>query len=447
MGSVSSSGLRRRDSRWSRATGAVGLCAAVVLAVVSCDSGGGSVSPPSAGGGTQVVSTNFTPDDVEVGDPSVSYANVEVTADGAYLVWFEASGDAAGTGIMWHCGIDPLTGDLVPADGKGFRAFDSTLLGRANPGRDRDGVYYVGLDRDGHLVRVRPTGPTSGTVEVLDAPADNNRRSIYPTNTPEQPGGLVSWIANENVAGSGADPRNAWVELREAPLDDLADVHVVARQDRPARGMAPLDVSFVRWIQGTHELTYGALDSAGHDQVAEYDADRPDAGSVTVTDDTHVKIDPYGLRFQGTDYLLAGWDATARSGIYVRGDGEATFHLLKALDPPPSALTTPGLAQSHEPIVWADTLYSAYQINDRTGNFFTTAFSSPGEIWLTPITGAASAPWRISGDETLVRAEPEPFIGTDQVWVFYSAADPASVSGVTTTTWQLRRATTPLVTR
>lgn len=105
----------------------------------------------------------FTPKTVMVGDPAVSYANIEFTADMQYMVWFEMT-DRKGNGVVWHCGVDARTGELIPADGKGFRAFESTILARANPGLGAAGAYYVGMDRAGNMLLVRPTGPRSGKV-------------------------------------------------------------------------------------------------------------------------------------------------------------------------------------------------------------------------------------------------------------------------------------------
>lgn len=70
---------------------------------------------------------SFTIHDVQVGDPNVSYANVEFTADGRYMVWFEQTPDGTGRGTVWHCAIDPETAEFMPPDCKGFRAFGAEL--------------------------------------------------------------------------------------------------------------------------------------------------------------------------------------------------------------------------------------------------------------------------------------------------------------------------------
>jgi hypothetical protein len=66
------------------------------------------------------------------------------------------------------------------------------------------------------------------------------------------------------------------------------------------------------------------------------------------------------------------------------------------------------------------------------------ARTEPGEIWLTGLL-EESLLRRISGPETMVRADPEFYIGTSQVWVFY-VAKPVGTIG-----WELHRAATGLV--
>ncbi len=156
---------------------------------------------------------NFIPHSEPVGDPNANYANIEFTADGKYMVWFEMT-HRQGNGVVWHCAINPETGDLIPADGRGFRAFDSTVFGRANPGMDSNGAYYVGMDRAGRMFLVRPTSATSGEVQALSTPPDPTRRAIYPTILPGQNLGYIFWIKNEDTPGGGTNRANDWFELQ-----------------------------------------------------------------------------------------------------------------------------------------------------------------------------------------------------------------------------------------
>jgi hypothetical protein len=408
----------------------------------------GNVSPQSALVSTQTLP--FAVSDTAVGDPAVSYANVEFTADGRYMVWFEQATDGSALGAVWHCEIDPTTGALNPPDGKGFSAFDSSAWGRANPGRDAAGVYYVGMDRSGNLILVRPTGADSGDRTLLPTPVDVTRRSIYPTDLPEANGGDVFWIKNSSVAGSGLDPGNTWFELQYIDLSDPVTVKVIERQDKPPVGFAPMDIGFARWFRGKATLIYGFFGAAQCGplqnrpcvQVRAFDATAATPASVDVTSDAVSKIDPFPFSFQGDDLLLAGIDGTATSHVYRRGSGTSQFSAVESIYPTGSSLTDPALAQSHERIVFDDALYTAYQVNDKGSGFFGTAFANTGEIWLSTVLQSSQRQWRLSEATDAAKAEPEPYVGASKVWVFYSAlpkgAEPDSA------VWSLRRAETPI---
>lgn len=402
--------------------------------LAACGGGSDSALPGPA---------EFAVNDVEVGDPSVNYSNVEFTSDGRYMVWIEGAADGSGAGVIWHCAVNPGSGVLDPPDGKGFRAFDSTLLGRANPGMDDQGPYYVGLDRSGRLIMVRPTGATTGSVTVLATAADNLRRAIYPSVLPGEARGYVLWIRNEQVAAGGADPRNTWFELQYINLADPGTIHVVERQDNPLGPlMAPMDIGFVRWFRGRAAMTYGYFDADHKVQLREFDVSTASPAPRAVTDDPYSKIDPYPWIFASQELVLAGIDGTATSHAYVRASGAQYFSFAEAVTPPASQLLSPALAQSHEPIAWVGQAYSAYQVNDAGDSFWNTAFANPGEIWLTTVLQAPQRQWRLSENTDTAKAEPETYVGTSRVWVFYSSAPKGA--DLTATRWALRRADTPL---
>lgn len=389
----------------------------------------------------------FVPHVVPVGDPSVSYANFELTDGGRYMVWFQMEPDGRGEGTVWHCAVNPDTGELIPRDGKGFRAFESSVWGRANPGVDAQGIYYVGLDRSGRLVMVRPSGASSGDVSVLPTPADITRRAIYPTTMADRRGGYVYWIKNERQAGGGMNRRNRWFELQVISLDDPEHVRVVTRQDKPWRGFAPMDVGFARWMGGRPILTYGAKDADGKVQVMAYNADRPQGGSVQLTDDPHSKIDPYSWTFQGKEILMPGIDGQAEGQIFVRAPGASRFHVEETITPPGSQLENPGLAQSFEPIVVDGKAYAVYQVNNRPrlGSFWSVTFGQPGELWLTTLLQAPRQQWRLTPDAATPVAEPEPYEGNHKVWVFYNVTPQGGgMAGLIRGVWRLYRADTPL---
>lgn len=382
---------------------------------------------------------DFTPKSSQVGDPAVNYANVEFTADNRYMVWFEMT-DRRGNGLVWHCGVNPETGELIPADGKGFRAFESTIFGRANPGLDADGAYYVDMDRAGTMFLVRPTGPTAGVISELSTPPDLTRRAIYPTILPDQKGGFVFWIKNEAVPGGGTSRANDWFELQYISLADPAQVNIIERQERPPRGFAPMDSAFARWMKNKPALTYGFEDENGIVQVRMLDLTQPNTAPQAVTNDPGDKVDPYSWFYNGQEILLPGMEAEARTHVYVRAAGETAFRLAEIIVPPASALAHPALAQSNEPIVFDGHTYTAYQINEAGGSFWDVTFTKAGEIWLSTLFESPQRQWLLTDSQT-AKAEPEPFVGNSRVWVFYNVIEG---NNPLTAIWHLYRAETPI---
>jgi hypothetical protein len=390
----------------------------------------------------------FVPHDVQIGDPRANYFNVEITDDNAYMVWIEGETDGSGNGITWHCGIDPDTGDLTPPDGRGFKAYESTTLNRANVGVDSHGVYYAGGDRAGHVIVVRPTGPTTGIKTVLPTPPDVTRRAYYPSMIPHSEKDYVAWIKNQNVAGSGLDPRNSWVELQYIDLADPTNVHVIERQERPAFGFAPMDSGFFRWFDGKAAMVFGSYTGDGRHEIKEYDLSGSTPQLRWVTNDGHRKSDPYSFVFGNTEIIMPGMDFQPVTYIYTRPAGHTgPFVPVESIAVPPTTeLVKPIFAQSDQPIVFGGKAYTAYQISDlgtdsRIGGFF-TLFSKTGEIWVSTVLQTPQRQWRVSASNKLVKVEPEPVVGRKRAWVFYSATQQGS--NILHATWQLRRADTPI---
>ena len=391
----------------------------------------------------------FVRNDVLVGDPAVSYGSVEFTPDFQYMVWGEFAADGTDNMVMWHCGVDPDTGDLIPWDGKGFRAFESTGWGRANsPGRDALGTYYSGLNRLGQIVLVRPTGPTSGTVEILPVPADISRRGLYGVDLPaDHPGlGYVFWISNSEgiIAGPG-DPRVSRVRLQYVSLANPSVVVTLQDQARPPvpNAFAPLDIAFPRNLRGTSRLTSGVrLD--GVIQIVDFNLTDPAPPlQRLVTNDPVTKSDAFGWRFGAQEVLMSGTDFTSGiTQIYTRPSGAQYFTPVEIITPQVGTLEPPVFAQSNEHLVFEGLGYTVFQVNSSTATFFGTTFQQKGEIWLASVLQNPQRQWRLSEDSDTAKFEPEPFVGRDRAWVFYSACPEGSE--LRSTTINLRRADTPL---
>jgi len=383
-----------------------------------------------------------------VGDPNVSYGSTEFSPDWKYLVWGEYATDGTDNMVMWHCEMNPDTGDLIPADGKGFRAFESTGWGRATAGRDAQGVNYVGMNRSGQLVLVRPTSATSGTVSILPTPVDFTRRAIYVSDAPEEPGqnGYVFWIKNENVAGAG-DSRNSWVELRYVSLANPSVEVVLQHQNRPPGqgGWAPLDAVFPRWIRGRTALTSGIRDANGFEQVVEFDFTQGTTPPTprTVTTGASRKPDAFPWTFGNQDILMSSTiDGTGAATIYTRPAGTQFFTPVETITPSTGTLTPPVFSQSNERMSFGGRAFTSFQTNSSAGEFFGTTFQETGEIWLSTILQTPPQQWRLSDDSDRAKFENEPYEGRSKVWVFYSSVPRGS--SLRRTVISLRRCETPL---
>lgn len=84
--------------------------------------------------------------------------------------------------------------------------------------------------------------------------------------------------------------------------------------------------------------------------------------------------------------------------------------------------------------------YVAYQVNELGQNFWDVTFDKPGEIWLSTLLQSPPRQWLLT-DSQAAKAEPEPFVGETQAWVFYNVPE---VSTPPQAVWHLYRAETPL---
>lgn len=398
--------------------------------------------------GTVYASDPFQQQDELVGDPNVSYGSTEFSPDFQYLVWGEYAADGTDNMVMWHCGVDPDTGDLIPWDGKGFRAFESTGWGRANtPGRDSQGIYYAGLNRMGQIVLVRPTGATTGNVTVLPTPVDISRRAVYGMDLPIDYTGLgyVFWISNSEgiVAGPG-DPRVTNVQLKYIDLSNPAVEHTLQDQQRPpvAGGFAPLDIAFPRNIRGTSLLTSGVRLETGI-QVVEFDLAHADPDARLITSDATTKSDAFAFTFGEQLVMLSGNNSLeGATQVYTRQTPAQFFQPVEVITPQVANLEPPLFAQSNEFAILEERAYTAFQVNSREDDFFGTTFQQTGEIWIATVLQAPQQQWLLSEENDWAKFEPEPFVGNDRIWVFYSSCPKGSE--LRTATINLRRCATPI---
>lgn len=391
----------------------------------------------------------FTPNDIRVGDVSVNYVNPELSPSGNYMIWIEVDTANGVSGKVWQCGIDPNTGDLIPSDGKGFNPFFSNIYARpADWGVDSIGVYYVGATFAGQIKLVRPTSPTAATVTNISLPIVNKRRVFYPSQLPKVNKRFVSYILNDSVNGfSSNTPQNSYYQLRLLDLDNPANDFLIEQQPSIYPATIPMDVIVPRWIKGSNYLTFGYKYSNNKIQAKEFNAYTPFTSPVPVTNDPSNKIDgnPVLNPITNEQYFMSGINASDTAYFYKRTSFGSMFTQNEIVVPQTLNLQTASFNQSHEPFFFGGQLYSTFQINNNGGSFFGTTFNQPGEIWMTTIDSITQTMWLLSEyDSTLNISEPEPYVGNNKVWIFYSAVDIDSTKPYLKRQFQLRRCETPM---
>ena len=304
-----------------------GLLIAACLGLNGCGPTTGSSVVQASRASNQLAETNSgLPVEIRVGDPDTSYASVEFTRDGRYMVWFEGV-EGNRTGRMWHCAVKSETGALTPPDCKGFGAFQATAFGRANVGYDARGPYYVGANTRGELVMVRPTGATTGTVTKLPVPADTARIGIYPSQLTDRNGGYVAWLKR-----LGTQKELQYIDLAEPSV-----IRTIDRQSALGRvGLTPMEIGFYRMVNGRPWVTYGAFDGSRNLQVKMTDLSRPGEPARFVTREAGNKLDPYGFAApNGSTYLVAGVDAKPLLRVYRYSSSSGTFSRQTDIRVPP----------------------------------------------------------------------------------------------------------------
>ncbi|MCS6818608.1 MAG: T9SS type A sorting domain-containing protein [Chitinophagales bacterium] len=89
-------------------------------------------------------------------------------------------------------------------------------------------------------------------------------------------------------------------------------------------------------------------------------------------------------------------------------------------------------------------MYSTFQINQQGTNFLNTTLNQPGEIWLTTVGTTPQQMWILNQFENNLNvSEPEPFVGNEKVWIYYSAAKIDSTI-TQNRKFQLRQCETPM---
>lgn len=327
------------------------------------------------GRGPMTLPRLLTSTDVTIGDPSVSYVDPEFLPDERLMVWQDAGCE------VWLCSVDPDTGGMVPANGKGqFAGRAAPLLTKRNPllgvtyngpefGISRQGivVYYS----DSEQLEIARYDLASQRIDIPVPGTTRNTRALIASKDHDDPGTRVMYLRVEGAAAS------ANLKIVNEWFDD-SDLEVVHPLPLLKSG-----TSGPQWIPGQRAIIAQLPDQSGVEQVCRYDID---AGQFTLLTDTPGnKIDSFAFAAPEYPGELVFLTLNERKWLEAyRLQGSQWTRILHLPAPGTSANSSSGL-KSPEPVVYRGRTYITYLADFE--NTITRGWSSMTSCSSTITTG------------------------------------------------------------
>jgi len=397
----------------------------------------------SASATVRVTVNPFAVNDQAIGDPNLSYIQIELSPDMRFMTWIEDGAGQNGASVAWLCALDGVNGTLIPANGRGVRIADIPNQGSPQWGQDATGFYSITIDTDGRFVVTRPSlngdGTAAGSITRLTTAPNRTRAYPYPSRI-TQPGGYVVYLEDDPaVAGR---QQLWWLNLASPANENQITQGPVASIGQ--FGLPPYLVNIQRWFYDTASLangvpvvTYGYTppNPGGQQPLTleqlDFTGGTPPIASRVAGTSPQV-LDPNPFIHQGERYVIGGLNA-GPVGVLFRRDPSGLFSTeVQRIETTGSGLSSPSNFASAEPFVRNGQLYTAYQLNDPGAPGTTN-----GEIFITGLLGNTTRRM-VSPSSPSRRADPEIFIGRDRVWILYYARTSNMAR------WTLRRAETGL---
>jgi para-nitrobenzyl esterase len=357
---------------------------------------------------------------VRLSPPGAVYIDPEVLQVGAKLVF------QTGGGEIWLADLDPDTGLFVSPDGK-----NELVDSGAYPIAVTWSGPELGVDASGWSVFYAKAEPPGGAPQIWRAEPTGDGFLTGPltTGSPHQTQLATTSLTRTgtrvlNIRGDWSDGTIAW--FSESDPDDERDVIEI---DEDTFGRTP-----ARWSRDGRFV----LHRDGLGRVNLLDADL--GATRLVTDDGSVHDDPNAWRAPelGGELLVATVMDDTRIAI-LRDLGGPTWTRIATLEVP--AGSAQDYYGSPEPLVVGGRSYLSLVVKDQPNHSGTTA--TEGEVWIIGIEeGADGSPEfaRRCDDGTagVYRSDPETFIGTDEVFVYYSVIDGGPGGGAFYEAWRAR---------
>ncbi|NDJ33657.1 MAG: hypothetical protein GYB64_03255, partial [Chloroflexi bacterium] len=381
------------------------LAALVVLAACASP----DPVPPSPTQTPAAAVTTADSDRVEaISPPGESYVDPEILPGGS-LITYQSEGG------IYLAPLDPATGRLE-SPGILVDTGAARLLATFNGpefGIDAHGwALYYAKPHAGEVQIWRATLDDSGQPQAEPLTAGSRFQTQLVSRNPDADTTHIAAIEGTWQQGTAV-----WF--------DEAEPDVIYPIDSIENGVIPL-----RWVDGSSLITLSERTGPARGQLSLLDTDTNTTWQIT--DDDGDKTDPYGWfapEFGGDLLVLAIVDN--ESVAIYRDTGGAMWERIATLTPPPEARFD--FVASAEPFTVGGRSYLSLVVKD--ANSSRQAFSD-SEVWLFDINDDPQGRYAERGDSGepgIARSDPEVFIGTGHVFVYYNviggdnAAEPYAV--------------------
>lgn len=365
--------------------------------------------------GQDLPEEDFIPSCVRVGDENTSIVNIEFSPTGEFISWGNPRTPRQGydtwTLDYWITGVDTVTGDLIPSDGKGFRATTGVEWGTfAYWGLDARGsaVYTSDGLRQIYRILMGDGGPTYK--EQLTGPLDRRPQYIYASLIPDHPTTYLVYLKDIGPNQTGHTIFEIfWLDASQSDVE-----HQMMINGRPYRYPYEFYTN-PRWVPGRKIFVFPFLDRNGYIQVAAYYIEQ-NLSRVLTVDGEH-KIDPFP--FIAPEYpdewLLMAIVGLDKIGVYQRNPVTDLFQRIKTIDLP----SVFQYEQSAESFTWNGKTYISVGVNeDKPGARLSPGTSNKSELWITDIDPASTFTRKVSTDDVMYALDPEALVTESGVWVY-----------------------------
>lgn len=335
---------------------------------------------------------------VTISPPGASYVDPEILP-GGNLITYQSQGD------IYLARLDAETGLFVTPNG------DDLLVDRGGArlletfngpefGIDANGwALYYAKPHDGDVQVWRATVSAGGQVEAMPITSGARYQTQLVSRNPAASSTQLAAIQGTWESGTAV-----WFDT-----DDPADVSVITPIEN---GVNP-----VRWVNNSSVMTFSERSGPDRGQIVLLDT--ATNTRQTITADAGDKTDPYGWyapEFGGEMLVLAIVDNSAVA-IY-RDTGGPAWERIVTLMPP--AESNYDFVSSAEPFTVDGRSYMSLVIKSANSN---RQRFNDSEVWIFGLNADAGARYAErcdSGEAGVARSDPEVFIGSGNVFVYYN---------------------------